>query len=242
VRLGLIGKKLGHSFSKKYFEEKFQRENLKGHSFDLFELPSLDLFREWVLDQKIDGLSVTIPYKEEVIPFLDSLSDDAQKIGAVNCIAVKNGQLIGYNTDAFGFKSSIRPFIENKFERALILGTGGASKAIFHVLNEWNIPCWFVTRDAKNDHHIPWNALSAEAMVHFKLIINCTPLGTFPEVDEFPPLPYAAIGADHFLYDLVYNPAKSAFLTKGEANGAQIMNGLPMLQLQAERAWEIWNS
>lgn len=242
MQLGLIGKTLGHSFSKNYFEEKFQREQLTNHSFELFELPHLEGFRDWFFEKKLDGLSVTIPYKEEVIPFLDELSDDAKKIGAVNCIQHKEGKLIGHNTDAFGFKNSIRPFIENKFERALILGTGGASKAIHHVLSEWNIPCWFVTRETRAENHLAWNAISSEALVHFKLIINCTPLGTYPDVESFPPLPYEGITADHFLYDLVYNPAKTAFLSKGEAQGAQIMNGLPMLHLQAERAWEIWNS
>jgi len=242
VRLGLIGKKLSHSFSKKYFEEKFQRENITGHSFELFELENLSDFRTWFFTQQLDGLSVTIPYKEEVIPHLDELSIDAQKIGAVNCIQHKDGKLIGHNTDAFGFKSSIRPFIENKFERALILGTGGASKAVYHVLHEWNIPCWFATREAKGENHLQWDSISAEALIHFKLIINCTPLGTFPDVEAMPPLPYDGITADHFLYDLVYNPAKTAFLTQGENRGAQIMNGLPMLQLQAEKAWEIWNS
>ncbi len=239
---GLLGRSLAHSFSKKYFEAKFISENITDAQYHLFEKDSLEGIAHWIKEKKIRGLNVTIPYKEEILPLLDHCSPEALQIGAVNCISLESERLIGHNTDAYGFEMSIRPFLENKYERALILGTGGASKAVAFTLKKWNIPFWFVTRNPSENNHFSWSDLNAEMMPHFKLIINCTPLGTYPEVNQCPELPYDALTTNHFLYDLTYNPEESLFLQKGREKEAHTMNGLPMLRLQAEKSWAIWNA
>lgn len=243
---GLIGYPLSHSFSKKYFTEKFEKENISDSEYHAFPIEKIDLLPQLIKDNpSLKGLSVTIPYKESVIPFLDELDTTAKKIGAVNCLKITNGKLIGYNTDAFGFRQSIKPFLESQHERALILGTGGASKAVEYILSEIGIDCYFVTRDkskVKSQKVFQYDEVNENVLNAFKLIVNATPLGMFPNVDAAPPIPYQFITSSHLLYDLVYNPAETEFLKKGKSKGASIVNGFSMLQHQAEEAWRIWQA
>lgn len=243
-QFGLIGYPLSHSFSPSYFKEKFEKENITDAQYSLYPLSSISEYPSLVasLGQSLVGLNVTIPYKEQIIPFLDAIDPVAQAIGAVNCIHFVDGKSTGYNTDVFGFEMSIKPFLENKYERALIIGTGGASKAIAHALRNWNIATFFLSRNPSAQNHLGYNTLTADTLKHFPLIINTTPLGTFPEIDACPAIPYEGLTESHFLYDLVYNPAETLFLQKGKAQGALTMNGLAMLRLQAARGWEIWNA
>lgn len=240
---GLIGYPLSHSFSQKYFEEKFTCENIADSEYRNFSIESIEKLRE-VLSENPDliGLNVTIPYKEKVIAFLNELDETTREIGAVNCIKIEDGKLKGFNTDAYGFEMSIKPFLENKYERALILGTGGASKAVAYVLKRWNIPFHYATRNPNAPNHLSYHDLSKDNIKHFQLIINTTPLGTFPNTESSPDLPYEGMSSAHFLYDLVYNPSETVFLRKGKEQGAHTMNGLKMLELQAERGWNIWNN
>jgi len=240
---GLIGYPLSHSFSQKYFEKKFTCENIADSEYRNFSIESIEKLRE-VLSENPDliGLNVTIPYKEKVIAFLNELDETTREIGAVNCIKIEDGKLKGFNTDAYGFEMSIKPFLENKYERALILGTGGASKAVAYVLKKWNIPFHYATRNPNTPNHLSYQDLSNDNIKYFQLIINTTPLGTFPNIESSPDLPYEGMSSAHFLYDLVYNPSETVFLRKGKEQGAHTMNGLKMLELQAERAWQIWNN
>src|SRR5690606_29981621 len=239
---GLIGKTLSHSFSKKYFEEKFKRENINAvyENFELNDISQVEgLFS---IHSKLCGLNVTIPYKEQIIPYLDEVDEQAQKIGAVNTIYIDKeiGKMKGYNTDVYGFKQSLKPFLENQHQRALILGTGGASKAVAYVLNELGITTAFVSRTPQLENQLSYDELNENILASFLLIVNTTPLGTFPNVDEKPIINYDAITPNHLLYDLVYNPVETAFLKEGKKRGALTINGEQMLQLQAEKAWEIW--
>lgn len=239
---GLIGKTLSHSFSKKYFEEKFKRENINAvyENFELNDISQVEgLFS---IHSNLCGLNVTIPYKEQIIPYLDEVDEQAQKIGAVNTIYIDKeiGKMEGYNTDVYGFKQSLKPFLENQHQRALILGTGGASKAVAYVLNELGITTAFVSRTPQLENQLSYDELNENILASFLLIVNTTPLGTFPNVDEKPIINYDAITPNHLLYDLVYNPAETAFLKEGKKRGALTINGEQMLQLQAEKAWEIW--
>ncbi len=240
---GLIGFPLSHSFSKKYFTEKFEKENILDSEYHAFPIEKIELLPQLIKDNpSLKGLSVTIPHKESVIPFLDELDVTAKKIGAVNCIKITNGKLIGYNTDAFGFKQSIKPFLESQHERALILGTGGASKAVEYVLKEIGINCFFVTRNKTAENQFTYYEVNENMLNAFKLIVNATPLGMFPNIDSCPEIPYQFISPSHLLYDLVYNPTETEFLKKGKAKGASIVNGYSMLQQQAEEAWRIWST
>lgn len=239
---GLIGNPLTHSFSKKYFDQKFAALGITDQRYELFELPELDALPELIKTTMPFGLNVTIPYKEKVIPFLDELDVTAKEIGAVNCIRFNAGISYGYNTDAYGFEMSVKPFLENKYERALILGTGGASKAVAYVLKKWNIPFHYATRHPRHENHLSYAELSAENIRFFPLIINTTPLGTFPDVMQCPALPYESLSGSHLLVDLIYNPDESLFLAKGKRAGANTMNGKRMLELQAEKSWEIWQA
>lgn len=239
---GLIGKTLSHSFSKKYFEEKFKRENINAvyENFELNDISQVEgLFS---IHSNLCGLNVTIPYKEQIIPYLDEVDEQAQKIGAVNTIYIdkETGKMKGYNTDVYGFKQSLKPFLENQHQRALILGTGGASKAVAYVLNELGITTAFVSRTPQLENQLSYDELNENILASFLLIVNTTPLGTFPNIDEKPAINYDAITPNHLLYDLVYNPAETAFLKEGKKRGALTINGEQMLQLQAEKAWEIW--
>lgn len=254
---GLIGYPLSHSFSQKYFTEKFQRENISGAEYKLFPLRSIPELPSLLEEQpQLRGLNVTIPYKEAVLPYLHELDETAGAVGAVNCIKVErpfprslsagvastlNYKLTGYNTDVHGFRQSIKPFLEMHHERALILGTGGASKAVQYVLKQIGIDCYFVSREpAGKEKHFGYDQLNQYVMQAFPLIINTTPLGMYPNVDQFPPIPYEHITPNHLLYDLIYNPAETEFVKRGKAQGATTINGLSMLHQQAEKAWEIW--
>ncbi|WP_442267137.1 shikimate dehydrogenase family protein [Tenacibaculum sp. ZS6-P6] len=241
---GLIGKNISYSFSRGYFAEKFEMLDLHDHEYVNFDLTVIneldDVLKEY--NSSLKGMNVTIPYKEEIIPFLDKVDKKAKKIGAVNTIKIsKKGKLKGYNTDYYGFKNSLKPLLKEKHKKALILGTGGASKAIAYALKKLNIEYAFVSRKAKNEAMFSYNDLNKTVVEDHLVIINCTPLGTSPNITQKPNIPYQYIGEHHILYDLIYNPAESAFLKSGKENGATIKNGLQMLELQAEKAWEIWN-
>lgn len=239
-RFGLIGKTLSHSFSPAFFEDYFLKNNIDA-SYELFELSEISDI-ETVFKQEISGLNVTIPYKEAVIPFLDELDEVAKTIGAVNVIAFKNGKKIGYNTDAFGFQQSIKPFLTFKHERALILGTGGASKAVEFVFKSIGIDVLYISRNPEGKaKHFSYNDINEHMLNACKVIVNCTPVGTFPAIDEQPNFPYQFLSPDHLVIDLIYNPAKTKFLQNAEAQGAMILNGASMLREQALKSWEIWN-
>ena len=239
---GLIGYPLSHSFSKGYFAEKFAKENIVDCKYDVFPLEKIEDFVELCNDKKnLIGLNVTIPYKEKIIPFLDELDETAANIGAVNTIKFSNGKKIGYNSDAYGFEMSLKPLLKSHHTQALILGTGGASKAVEYVLKKLGIAFQYVSR-TKNDKAISYEELNESIIQHSKLIINTTPIGMYPNIDTAPDIPYNVLTEKHLLYDLVYNPEETLFLKKGKEKGAQTKNGLEMLYLQAERSWEIWNS
>ncbi|MDO9262236.1 MAG: shikimate dehydrogenase [Flavobacteriaceae bacterium] len=240
---GLIGKNIHYSFSKQYFTEKFHQLNLSNHEFHHFDIDNLDKLPEILKKYpQLKGLSVTIPYKEQIIPFLDDISSDVKAIGAVNCIKIQHQKLIGYNTDIFGFEKSFKTLLQPFHQKALILGTGGASKAVKFVLKKLNIPFISVARNPKKEDEITYQSLTHQLIDEYQIIINCTPVGTFPSVNDFPPIPYESLTTHHFLFDLIYNPSETVFLKKGKEKGALIKNGLEMLELQAEKAWEIWTT
>ncbi|WP_297792466.1 shikimate dehydrogenase [uncultured Eudoraea sp.] len=239
---GLIGKNISYSFSKAHFTHKFATLNLMNHSYENFDLRSIEEFPELLRrNRELKGLNVTIPYKEAIIPYLDSLDKKAASIGAVNTIKFAKDGLQGFNTDAYGFKKSIHPFLKEYHKNALILGTGGASKAITHVLKELGISFKKVSRKPIGNQ-ISYSDLNKKIIGSHTVIVNCTPLGTFPDTDAKPNIPYEYLSPDHLLFDLIYNPEKTAFLSAGENKGTTICNGLKMLEFQAEKAWEIWNS
>jgi len=239
-KYGLIGKNISYSFSRQYFTEKFKKLKLEDCEYVNFDLQTIEEFSK--MDFKaINGFNVTIPYKEQILKFLDTIDDQAKEIGAVNTIKItKNNQLVGYNTDFFGFQESLKPFLKPHHKKALVLGTGGASKAILFVLKKLNIDCLVVSRNPVKAQ-ISYQDITKKVIEKHTLIINCTPLGTYPDVDKSPNIPYLFITNQHLLYDLIYNPEKTSFLSKGEKQGAAICNGLKMLELQAEKAWEIWS-
>lgn len=237
---GLIGFPLSHSFSKKYFSEKFEREHIADCVYENYLLASIQLLPQLIQKDNPEGLNVTIPYKESVISYLDYLDPAAEKIAAVNCIHFKNRKLTGFNTDIIGFERSLKPLLQPHHKNALILGTGGASKAVGYVLSKLNISFHYVSRNKKEDH-FTYDDLNEEIIHQHTLIINTTPLGTSPDVHHCPDIPYRFLGKAHLLYDLIYNPAETLFLQKGKQQGAMIKNGYEMLVLQAEASWEIWN-
>lgn len=241
-KFGLIGKNISYSFSEAYFSNKFKKENIDDASYQNFDLQSikefLDIFKN---HSDIAGLNVTIPYKEEIIPYLNKLNKKAKAIGAVNTIKItKKGKLKGYNTDYYGFKNSLKPFIQNYRKKALILGTGGASKAIAFSLNELNIDYKYVSRNKSLDN-FTYNELDENILKDYHIIINCSPVGTHPNIDECPKIPYRFLTNQHLLFDLIYNPSETRFLKLGKQQGSKTCNGLKMLELQAEKAWKIWN-
>ena len=238
---GLIGFPLAHSFSRQFFTKKFQRERIDAEYLN-FEIEDISRIREIVCKHpQLKGLNVTIPHKESVIPFLDDISEEAKKISAVNAIKIKHNQLIGYNTDYIGFKNSISPLLRPEIhQRALILGTGGASKAVAQALTDLGLEWKYVSR-TKNENYFTYNELTSDVLSEYTVIINASPIGTFPNVSECPQIPYEFLTPRHLLYDLVYNPAETLFLKKGKEKGAIIKNGLEMLELQALAAWEIFN-
>lgn len=247
MNLGLIGKSLSHSFSKSYLEEKFIKEDKLDFKYTNFDLENLDSLNKIILDNHLSGLNITKPYKEEIIPYLNELDITAKEIGAVNCVKINwNGDvpfLIGYNTDYYGFAQSIKPFLEPIHQKALILGTGGASKAVAYALKNIGVDIYFVSSSLKKGtNYFYYSELNEYVLNAFKLIINCTPLGMYPNTERFPELPFQYITSEHLLYDLIYNPEETIFLQKGKEQGAIIVNGLNMLKLQADKAWEIWHS
>jgi shikimate dehydrogenase len=241
-RFGLIGYPLSHSFSQKYFTEKFQREQIPGCVYENYPLQDITGLTA-ILQQFPDlaGLNVTIPYKEKVIPFLHQQTAVVQSIGACNCIRIEEGVLTGHNTDVTGFENSLKEQLQPHHRKALVLGTGGAAKAVYFVLDKLGIEFLKVSRKATGAQTISYEDADVATLRGHHLIINTTPLGMYPKTDDCPPLPYHALSSQHYLFDLVYNPAKTLFLQHGEAHGATIKNGADMLVIQAEESWRIWN-
>lgn len=243
-KFGLIGFPLSHSFSKGFFAEKFLRENIQDCEYMNFPIDSITKFPEIISSNPdLCGLNVTIPYKEQLNPFLDEIDLTAKRIGAVNTIKFiksKEKQILkGFNTDIYGFSEALREIMPEKAGKALILGTGGASKAVAFSLDQMGIRYRFVSR---KQGYLSYDNLDKSIIIQHKLIINTTPLGTFPDVDAYPDIPFNYLSSSHILFDLIYNPAETLFLKKGREQGARILNGLRMLHLQAEKSWEIWNS
>ena len=240
-KFGLIGKNISYSFSKKFFTQKFIKEGLNNCSYENYDISSIYKLLEVLNDSKIKGLNVTIPYKESVIELLNYIDPIAKKIGAVNTIKIdKQNKLLGYNTDYIGFKQSLESNISNQ-KRALILGTGGASKAIVYALKTLNIKTLLVSRKNREEC-ITYEDVSNQIIKDHTIIINCTPLGTYPNIEECPKIPYQYITERHLCYDLIYNPIKTKFLILSEKKGASIINGNEMLENQAMESWKIWNS
>lgn len=244
-KLGLIGYPLGHSFSKKYYLEKFQNEGINDIDYDLYPISEISQFPKLYLnDPKFYGVNVTIPYKQDVLQYLTELSEEAKEIGAVNCIQIKHQAqgscLKGFNTDAYGFEMSLTPLLKDYHKNALIFGNGGATKAVAYVLKKLGISFHVVSR-TKSTENLSYSELTKDMITEHNLLINCTPLGTYPNTEACPDLPYDGITPKHLLYDLIYNPQETLFLKKGKENGAVTKNGYEMLVLQAEKNWEIWN-
>ncbi len=239
---GLIGKNIGYSFSRNYFTEKFKTESLNDCGYVNFDLKSIDQFPDILKENpNLYGINVTIPYKEKITPFLDKLSRKAQEIGAVNCIKIlPNGKLKGYNTDCYGFKKSIQKLLKPHHQKALILGTGGASKAVAYALEELGILYTFVSRNS-GENTLLYKYINATTFDNYQIIINCTPLGTFPNVEDCPAIPYSFFTKDHIAFDLIYNPSETEFLKRAKAQQAVTQNGYDMLVYQAEKGWKIWN-
>lgn len=241
-QFGLLGRNISYSFSKKYFTEKFAFGNFNNCSYENFDIQSIEEFRDIIAkNPKLKGLNVTIPYKEAVMPYLDKLSKNAAQIGAVNVIRfTKKGKLKGHNSDYYGFMKSLEPLLQSHHKKALILGTGGAAKAVAFALDKLGISYLFVSRNQKQGM-LDYNQIDAEIFANYHIIVNCTPLGTSPKTDEFPPISYAYFTEKHIAFDLIYNPEETVFLKKAKAHGAVTKNGYEMLVLQAEKAWKIWN-
>ena len=241
-RFGLIGRNISYSFSPGYFREKFNREGIQDSVYEVFDLPDIKGLPK-LLEKYPDlkGLNVTIPYKEEVLPYLHDVDLEARQIGAVNTIRISENHLRGYNTDLIGFKASLQPLLEPQDQAALILGTGGASKAIAYGLEQLGISYRFVSRTPRPGQ-LHYTDLNPQILGDHSILVNCTPLGTHPDVEACPPIPYEGLSPSHLLYDLIYNPEQTEFLKRGGAIGARTKNGLEMLQLQADASWELWNS
>lgn len=238
-KFGLIGYPLSHSFSKKYFTEIFSKEGIDAE-YANYPIEDISMVKALFKDPLLEGLNVTIPHKEAVIPFLDELSEAVKEIGACNCIRIRDGKTMGFNTDVLGFERSLEKKLRPVNDKALVFGTGGAAKAVCYVLRQRKIPFQQVSRSRK-DGIISYADISPDMMRQYKLLINTTPLGMYPETEVCPELPYEAITPDHYLYDLVYNPAKTLFLQKGEERGAVVENGHDMLIIQANESRKIWD-
>ena len=234
---GLIGKSLSHSFSQNYFNEKFHKGDINNCEYKNFELNNISEFTDLIRKKKLSGLNVTIPYKESIIPFLDELTPQAKAIGAVNTIEFKGNKLIGHNTDTIGFSQSIYPILNGR-NKALILGNGGASKAIQYALKTLNIEYKIVKRKSSFDYL----DISSESIGYHDIIINTTPLGTYPKIANSPKIPYKELNENYLLFDVIYNPPESTFLRFGKRRNCSIKNGLEMLEIQAESSWNIWNT
>lgn len=241
-RYGLLGRSLAHSFSKDFFTRKFTTQSIDAtyQNFEIKEIAEFPAVLSGYSDLR--GLNVTLPYKESIIPFLEEIDVEAREIGAVNTIVIREGKTKGYNTDAHGFLQSLRPFLTWQHDKALLLGNGGAARAARHALEQMGVTCLNVQRSqCARGKAVLWSDLNEEAIKQFKLIVNCTPLGMWPDTESFPLIPYQAIGSGHLLFDMVYNPIETTFLKMGREAGASVMNGLDMLRFQAERSWEIWH-
>jgi shikimate dehydrogenase len=241
---GLIGYPLKHSFSKGYFNDKFAAENV-GAEYINFEISSIKEFKSIIKNNpQLKGLNVTIPYKEQVIPFLDQLSENAKLIGAINVVKIDHSKgktkLTGFNSDIIGFKESIEPLLQAQHQRALILGTGGSAKAIYYGLKQLGVIATFVSRKKESKTTLTYEELNADIISGNKIIVNCTPVGMWPNIDECPTIPYELLTSEHLLYDLLYNPDETLFMKKGKEQGATVKNGLEMLLLQAFASWEFW--
>ena len=241
-RFGLIGKRLGHSFSAKYFAEKFEREGLRDCDYSLYELPEIECVKEFMHTPDLVGFNVTIPYKQQIIPYLDALDAQACEVGAVNCVKIeRDGRRVGYNTDVDGIRLSLDKLLgEEKVGSALVLGTGGASQAVQYVLRERRI-CYKVVSREKGKADLTYDDLTQDVMATHRLIINASPVGMYPACDNCPDIPYAMLSGSHFLFDLVYNPLTTRFMELGAEQGAATLSGIDMLYAQAESAWRIWN-
>ena len=241
-KFGLIGYPLEHSFSKFYFTEKFKKEDIQA-TYENFSLSNLDNLKTILSQNKVDGFNVTIPYKESIIHLLDDIDSEAKIVGAVNCVKISNNQLIGYNTDIIGFEKSFLPFISaiQTPKKALVFGTGGANKAVVHILKKHQIPFLQVSRN-EILNGITYADIDEKTMQEYSILINTTPVGMYPKIEEVLPIPYHLITDKHFVFDLVYNPEKSKLLSIAENQGAQIKNGLDMLHIQAEEAWKIFGN
>lgn len=239
-KFGLIGKTLSHSFSKAFFSDKFEKEGISA-SYENVELSDISQVKVVLSEGGFSGLNVTIPYKQQIIPFLDELSPEAQAIGAVNTVVFQHGKTIGHNTDAHGFHQSIKPFLTNVHERALLLGTGGASLAVAHVLKGIGLEVKWVSRTPENDQTFTYSDVNEHMLKAFKMVVNCTPLGTYPNVDDCVDFPFEFLTPDHFCVDLIYNPAETKFLRLSKEQGATVLNGESMLREQALKAWQLWN-
>ncbi|HNP94789.1 MAG TPA: shikimate dehydrogenase [Cyclobacteriaceae bacterium] len=243
-KFGLIGLTVSHSFSKNYFDEKFFRDGLRDYHYDLYELKKIEDLQQLIKDNpEMCGLNVTIPYKESVLPLLDNIDENARGIGAVNVIKIKEGKLSGYNTDSIAFKETLaRWFHETANASAIVLGTGGSSKAVQQALKDLGINFKLVSRNKDKADFTYEELKNSSAIGECNLVINTTPLGMSPKTEGYPPIKYDQLTSKHFVYDLIYNPARTQFLQKAEMRGASIKNGLEMLHIQAEKAWAIWNS
>lgn len=241
-RFGLIGKRLSHSFSAKYFAEKFEREGLQECDYSLYELPEIECVKEFMLTPDLMGFNVTIPYKQQIIPYLDALDAQAREVGAVNCVKIeRDGRRVGYNTDVDGIRLSLDKLLGGeKVSAALILGTGGAAQAVQYVLRERGINYKVVSRE-KGKADLTYDDLTQDVMATHRLIINASPVGMYPACDNCPDIPYAMLSGSHFLFDLVYNPLTTRFMELGAEQGAATLSGIDMLYAQAESAWRIWN-
>ena len=244
IKYGLIGFPLSHSFSKKFFIEKFKNENINNVVYENFELKDLEELRLLIKNNsELKGLNVTIPYKEKALDYMDEIDNNASNIGAINVIKIVDNKLVGFNSDYLAFKDTLRKWLKTDFQsKALILGTGGSSRAVSQALIDLNIDHNFVSRNKKNNYLI-YDDLHKKSnlFLDYNLIINSTPLGMHPKMDSYPEIPYELISEKHYLYDLIYNPEKTKFLKKGEEKGAKTKNGLEMLYLQAELSWNYWN-
>ncbi len=238
-KFGLIGFPLTHSFSKSYFQEKFFKENIHDCQYENYPIEDIKTVKSLLEKENLSGFNITIPHKEKIISFLDKLSPEANAIGAVNTVVKKDEKWIGHNTDWIGFYESIKPLLQKHHKKALVLGSGGASKAIVYALKNLDIEHLIISR---KEGYINYTEITKDLLAEYLIIVNCTPLGTFQKIDEYPNIPYKLLLKKHLLYDLTYNPSESRFLTYGKANETNIKNGLEMLQRQAELAWNIWNS
>lgn len=238
---GLIGYPLSHSFSQKYFTDKFEQEGLKDCHYQAYPVKTIGEFPALLKSHPaLEGINVTIPYKEQVLRYLNEQSPVVQQVGACNCIRIRQGKLTGYNTDVTGFEQSLQKHLQPHHSKALILGTGGAGKAVEYVLKKRNIRYRYVSR-MPSVNHFSYLQVTSALLAEYTLIINTTPLGMYPNITQAPPIPYEALTPKHYLFDVVYNPATTLFLQQGEQRGAAIQNGLDMLIIQAEESWKIWN-